>query len=70
MISNVTGKQVASAAEIRQTLQDQVTGTVRWTDCMERMLEMGCDLFLELGPGGVLAGSASANAQRDGSDQR
>lgn len=23
---------------------------------MERMFEMGCDLFLELGPGGVLAG--------------
>ena len=23
---------------------------------MERMLGMGCDLFLELGPGGVLAG--------------
>jgi [acyl-carrier-protein] S-malonyltransferase len=23
---------------------------------MERMLKMGCDLFLELGPGGVLAG--------------
>ena len=23
---------------------------------MERMLEMGCDLFIELGPGGVLAG--------------
>ena len=23
---------------------------------MERMLAMGCDLFLELGPGGVLAG--------------
>ena len=56
VISNVTGEQVRSSAEIRETLQNQVTGTVRWTDCMERMLAMGCDLFLELGPGGVLAG--------------
>ena len=56
VISNVSGAQVESADEIRHTLQAQVTGTVRWTDCMERMLEMGCDLFLELGPGGVLAG--------------
>jgi [acyl-carrier-protein] S-malonyltransferase len=56
VISNVNGAQVESADEIRHTLQAQVTETVRWTDCMERMLEMGCDLFLELGPGGVLAG--------------
>lgn len=56
VISNVTGQQVESAAEIRETLQSQVTATVRWTDCMERLLEMDCDLFLELGPGGVLAG--------------
>jgi [acyl-carrier-protein] S-malonyltransferase len=56
VMSNVTGEAVESTDEIRRTLQDQVTGTVRWTDCMERMLAMGCDLFLELGPGGVLAG--------------
>ena len=56
VISNVTGRAVASVDEIRRTLRDQVTSTVRWTDCLERMLALGCDLFLELGPGGVLAG--------------
>jgi len=56
VLSNITGEPVETLAAIRQTLQDQVTGTVRWTDCLERMLAMGCDLFLELGPGGVLAG--------------
>jgi [acyl-carrier-protein] S-malonyltransferase len=56
VLSNVTGRPVESADGIRRTLQDQVTGTVRWTHCMEWMLEIGCDLFLELGPGGVLAG--------------
>jgi [acyl-carrier-protein] S-malonyltransferase len=56
VISNVTGREVETLPEIRQTLQDQVTSTVRWVDCMERLLDLGCDLFIELGPGGVLAG--------------
>jgi [acyl-carrier-protein] S-malonyltransferase len=48
--------EVTTAVEIRRTLQDQVTGTVRWLDCMERLIDLGCDFFIELGPGGVLAG--------------
>ena len=56
VISNVTGEEVRTPIEIRRTLQDQVTGTVRWLDCMERLLELGCDFFIELGPGAVLAG--------------
>ncbi len=56
VISNVTGREVETLPEIRQTLQDQVTSTVRWVGCMERLVDLGCDLFIELGPGGVLAG--------------
>jgi [acyl-carrier-protein] S-malonyltransferase len=56
VISNVAGEEVNTPAKIRQTLQDQVTGTVRWADCMERLADRGCDFFIELGPGGVLAG--------------
>jgi [acyl-carrier-protein] S-malonyltransferase len=56
VISNVTGAEVSTPVEIRRTLQDQVTGTVRWLDCIERLIELGCQLFIELGPGGVLAG--------------
>ena len=56
VVSNVTGSEVKTLPEIRQTLQDQVTSTVRWADCMERLAALGCDLFVELGPGGVLAG--------------
>ena len=56
VLSNVSGGAVETLPEIRRTLQEQVTGTVRWTDCMEWLLGIGCDLFLELGPGGVLAG--------------
>ena len=56
VISNVTGDEVTTPEEIRRTLQDQVTGTVRWLDCIERLAELGCDFFMELGPGAVLAG--------------
>jgi len=56
VISNVTGEEVKTPEQIQQTLRDQVTGTVRWTDCMQRLIDLDCDLFIELGPGNVLAG--------------
>jgi [acyl-carrier-protein] S-malonyltransferase len=56
VMSNVTGNVVDTLPEIRTALQDQVTSTVRWTDCLENLLDRGCDFFIELGPGEVLAG--------------
>ena len=57
VICNTDACPVRGAAEIRESLKDQVTGTVRWTETIECLVdEQRCELFLELGPGGVLAG--------------
>jgi [acyl-carrier-protein] S-malonyltransferase len=54
---NVDAAPVSESGDIRATLERQVTGSVRWTQTLERLLdEERCELFLELGPGGVLAG--------------
>jgi [acyl-carrier-protein] S-malonyltransferase len=42
--------------EIRRTLENQVTGTVRWTNPSRNAHRHGPPQFLELGPGKVLAG--------------
>lgn len=57
VVCNVNAAPVAETAGIRRTLMEQVTGSVRWTQSMEFLVDKeGCNLFLELGPGGVLAG--------------
>ena len=57
VVANVTGSPVHDPAEIEATLSDQVTGSVRWVQSVEYLIDRaGCDLFLELGPGSVLAG--------------
>ncbi len=56
VISNVTAAAVSDPADIRRTLEAQVTGSVRWSESMQLLRAQGHDLFLELGPGGVLAG--------------
>lgn len=55
-LSNVKADFVNDEATIRQTLLDQVTGSVRWEGCVEKMIESGVERFIELGPGKVLQG--------------
>ena len=54
--SNFNATAVADTAEIRETLEKQVTGSVRWTESMQAVIAAGNTTFLELGPGKVLAG--------------
>ena len=56
VISNVTAEAVKTSDEIKNTLESQVTGSVRWSESMRLLLDQGHEQFLELGPGKVLAG--------------
>jgi len=56
VISNVTARPGGSVAEIKDLLTRQVTSSVRWTESMQWLVAQGFTRFIELGPGGVLAG--------------
>lgn len=56
VIANLTAAPATDPAEIRRTLEHQVTGSVRWAQSMQYLLAQGHDHFLELGPGKTLAG--------------
>jgi [acyl-carrier-protein] S-malonyltransferase len=54
--ANVTGGLVTTAEAARDALTRQVTGAVRWVDCMKSLVGAGAELFIEVGPGKVLCG--------------
>lgn len=60
LIQNVPGAPVADAADIRENLKKQVTGSVQWVNTMKYLLENGVDTVTEVGPGAVLQGLAKA----------
>jgi [acyl-carrier-protein] S-malonyltransferase len=56
VVANVTAAPVTEPEEIRRLLVEQVTGTVRWRECVAYMAEAGVDTFVECGAGKVLTG--------------
>ena len=57
VVGTVDALPAGSPDSIRRSLADQVTGSVRWTSSIEYMIDhLGITRFLELGPGGVIAG--------------
>lgn len=57
VVCNVDAVSVGDAETIRRTLADQVTGSVCWSQSVEYLIDhLHIEQFIELGPGGVLAG--------------
>ncbi|MBR6366554.1 MAG: ACP S-malonyltransferase [Lachnospiraceae bacterium] len=55
-LSNVTADHVTKKEEIPDLLARQVSSSVRWQQCVERMLSEGVTKFVEIGPGKTLSG--------------
>ncbi len=53
---NVAARGIFDKGEIKQNLIDQLTGPVKWTQCVEAMIQDGAVKFTEVGPGKVLQG--------------
>jgi [acyl-carrier-protein] S-malonyltransferase len=62
VVANVTAAKATDPAQIRDLLVKQVTGTVRWRECVAAMAAMGCERFVEVGSGRVLTGLMKRNA--------
>lgn len=53
---NVDARPYLDVASIKHNLIAQLTGAVKWTQAMKRMLDDGATSFTEVGPGNVLQG--------------
>jgi [acyl-carrier-protein] S-malonyltransferase len=58
VIANVIAAPITDPAEIRKRLVEQVTGTVRWRECVLAMAAAGVTELYEIGSGKVLTGLA------------
>jgi [acyl-carrier-protein] S-malonyltransferase len=56
LVSNVLASAISDPDEIRRRLIEQVTGTVRWRECVLYMAGHGVTRFYEVGAGRVLSG--------------
>jgi [acyl-carrier-protein] S-malonyltransferase len=56
VIANVSADETSDPAEIRELLVQQVTGRVRWRECVLAMKARGVDTEVEVGAGKVLTG--------------
>lgn len=56
VFTNTTGQAISDPAAIKAALVQQVVSSVLWEDCLRSAAAAGAKEFLEIGPGGVLAG--------------
>jgi [acyl-carrier-protein] S-malonyltransferase len=56
VIANLTGRPHQGGDRIPHVMEMQLRSPVRWAACVEALLELGCDTFIEVGPKRALTG--------------
>lgn len=56
VVANVSGNPMNKATEIKENLIKQLYSPVLWEDSVVKMIDLGVDTFIEIGPGKVLSG--------------
>lgn len=56
VVVNVEAELVSTGSVLREALIRQVTGTVRWVESMQNLIDKQPTHFIEVGPGRVLSG--------------
>ncbi len=56
IVSNVTAEPTNDPKKIKNLLIEQIEKPVRWRESIINMINLGCDKFIEIGPGKVLSG--------------
>jgi [acyl-carrier-protein] S-malonyltransferase len=58
VVTNVDATAVSDAAGLRERLGRQMVSAVHWAESVERLVALGADVLVEVGPGEVLTGLA------------
>jgi len=56
VMANLTGRPHQGGDRIPHVMEMQLRSPVRWSSCVESLVEVGCDHFVELGPKRALVG--------------
>ena len=56
LVNNVRAEEVRTGQQARQGLIDQIPSPVLWEESVRRLLSLGTEQFVEVGPGRVLTG--------------
>jgi [acyl-carrier-protein] S-malonyltransferase len=56
VIANVSAEPMTQSLEIKEKLIEQLYSPVLWEDSVQKMIDLGVDTFIEIGPGKVLSG--------------